>query len=58
MCLLNAKKIQICMTECILIKDLVVSLSPGLCLSGGGVGSDLSEHTNFDSCQARVGDLE
>ena len=50
------KKVQICMTGCILINALS-SLSLSLLYSDVGVWSQLLEHTIFDSCQARVGDI-
>ena len=67
--LLDTKKVQIWMTECILNKALS-SLSCSTCLSDIGVWSQLLEHitltaarpewvtSNEDSCQARVGDIE
>ena len=52
------KKVQICMTECVLIKgfkqSLLCSVSVSL-MSGYGW---LLEHVIFDSCQARVGDIK
>ena len=44
------KKVQICMTECILIRAQSVS--------DVGGWSWLLEHINLDSCQARVGDIK
>ena len=59
--LLHAKKVQICMTECVLVKGSGQSLCLSLSLflsDAVGVWSGLLEHINLDCCQARVGDTE
>ena len=54
----KCKKVQICMTECILIKGFKQSLPHSVSVSLMlGCEVVFLEH-NFDSCQARVGDTE